>query len=155
MSTRQYGRSDVDFDAFYSDWMKRLAAQYSKGELEARLPGKCADVARSTAAHLRAIDATTSMKGQSSRRAHTRNCAAAAGEELMAIRGAIEIHELFPEHAARCGADGSAAGKGEGPVAPAHESAQTMARAGNATGVPGDPARIECAALVKEGGDGA
>lgn len=96
---RQYGRDDVDYESWYSDWMKLLARTHTKTELQMRLSGSAAKGRMATAAHLRAIEATTSMGGQSARRAHSRNVAAAAGDERIAIEGALEIHDLFPERA--------------------------------------------------------
>ncbi len=40
------------------------------------------------------------MTGCSARRAHTKNIAAAAGDTAIALRGALEIYDLFPEHTA-------------------------------------------------------
>jgi len=41
------------------------------------------------------------MQSQSQRRAQTGNLTRAAGDKAIAIRGALEIHDLFPEHARR------------------------------------------------------
>ena len=38
------------------------------------------------------------MTSQSQRRAQSGNVVAAAGEEKIAVRGALEIYDLFPEH---------------------------------------------------------
>jgi hypothetical protein len=97
-SCRQYGREDVDYRTWYSDWMKYLAQCYTRAELEVMLHGKRREASIASAQHLRAIQATTSMQGQSQRRARTRNVAAAAGEYAIALRGALEIYDLFPEH---------------------------------------------------------
>lgn len=96
---RKYGRSDVEYETFYSSWMKGLAKNYPKQQLESMYEGKCKDVIHHARSHLRAIEATTSMLGQSARRAHARNNVAASGEYKIALSGAIEIHELFPEFA--------------------------------------------------------
>lgn len=97
---RQYGRDDVDYETWYSPWMKRLALSNTREELELRLHGCKADAERAGMVHLRAIEATTSMTGCSARRAHARNVVAAAGDTAIALRGALEIYELFPEHTA-------------------------------------------------------
>lgn len=89
----------IDFETWYSPWMKTLAANYSKGDLEKRLPNVSFSAKAAAKSHLRAIQATGSMSGNSARRAHSRNVVSALGEEAIAIRGAIEIHELFPEKA--------------------------------------------------------
>lgn len=99
MAARQYGRDDVAFASFYSDWMKTLARTKTKAELERLLTGKQLEASRASRSHLRAIESTTSMQSQSMRRAHSGNVCAAAGDYAIAISGAIEIHELFPEHA--------------------------------------------------------
>lgn len=99
MSQRQYGREDVDYATFYSPWMKRLAAVHSKPELEAMAGSKSAEAQKAAASHLRAIQRTGSMQGNSATRAHARNSVSGAGDAACAARGAIEIHELFPEHA--------------------------------------------------------
>jgi hypothetical protein len=79
--------------------MKRLAKQHTQSELEQMLGGKQHEARGASESHLKAIRATGSMQGNSSRRAHARNVVAAAGETMLAIKGAIEIHELFPEFA--------------------------------------------------------
>ncbi|MGN6206027.1 hypothetical protein [Humibacter sp.] len=96
---RQYGREDVDYTTWYSEWARRLAKQHTADEIRSLLGQAGADVARAAASHGRAIAATTSMTSQSQRRAQTRNVVAATGEYRIALRGALEIHELFPEHA--------------------------------------------------------
>lgn len=105
-TTRQYGREDVSYENWYSSWMKQLARIHTRVEIEHRLGIAVVDGAKAAAAHLRAIQATNSMEGQSQRRAQARNVAAATGDERIALSGALEIHELFPEHAkpARCDA---------------------------------------------------
>lgn len=96
---RQYGREDVDYETFYGDWSKSLARQYTVSRLETMLYGKQREASKAAASHLRAIQRSASMTSNSAARAHGRNVTAAAGEAALAIRGAIEIHELFPEHA--------------------------------------------------------
>lgn len=100
---RQYGRDDVQFETWYSDWMKRLALQHSLTELESMLGMKSSEATHAARAHLRAVDRTASMRGNSSARASTRNVVAAAGDTVLAIKGAMEIHELFPEQAKQQG----------------------------------------------------
>ena len=97
---RKYGREDVDYETWYSPWMKQLALNYTRKELERRIHVSQADAGRAGRAHLRAIEATTSMTGCSARRAHTKNVAAAAGDTEIALRGALEIYDLFPERTA-------------------------------------------------------
>lgn len=99
MTDRKYGRNDVIYDEFYSSWMKSLASSYSKIELEIMLYGAKSKARESAKCHARAIERTSSMTGNSMSRAHARNSTAAAGDAAIAINGAIEIHELFPEHA--------------------------------------------------------
>lgn len=99
MTERQYGREDVDYATWYSDWSKRLAKLHTRAELERMLRETEAALQRATGAHHRAVAATTSMTSQSARRAHARNVVSGEGERRSALRGAIEIHDLFPEHA--------------------------------------------------------
>lgn len=93
-----YTRNDVDYATWYNAWMKMLAKNHTLAELEAKLNGNRVRVGKETASHLNAVNATSSMSSQSARRAHARNIVAATGEEAIAIRGAIEIYELFPEY---------------------------------------------------------
>lgn len=95
---RQYGRDDVEYATWYSTWMKQLAANYSKDELETMLHGALQESKKHAAQHLAAIEKSGSMQGNSSHRASSKSCVAATGEKATALRGAIEIHELFPEH---------------------------------------------------------
>lgn len=95
---RQYGRDDVDYETWYSSWAKQLAKNYTRAELEKRLGIASVAVANAARTHLKAIQATHSMSSQSRRRAQSRNTVAASGEEKMALRGALEIYDLFHEH---------------------------------------------------------
>lgn len=47
------------------------------------------------------------MQSASAARAHSRNTVAAAGELKGALSGALEIHELFPEHAKAANSTGA------------------------------------------------
>lgn len=97
----QYGRNDVDYGTWYSAWSKALAEKHTLTELDRMLLGNRRSAVPAGMSHLRAVDATHSMQSQSQRRAQTGNVVRAIGETASAIRGAIEIHFLFPEHA-RC-----------------------------------------------------
>lgn len=97
---RKYGRADIDYETWYSSWMKQLAINYTRQQLEDSLNGTRSDIKRATNSHLRAIDATGSMTGCSGRRAKTRNIVGAIGDAAIALRGALEIYDLFPEHTA-------------------------------------------------------
>ena len=96
---RQYGREDVEFSEWYSKWSKDLAARHTRDDLEMMAGLSAHDARKASGAHLRAIDATGSMVGCSQRRAQTGNVARANGALGVAINGALEIHDLFPEHA--------------------------------------------------------
>lgn len=142
--TIQYGRDDVDYSSWYSDWMRRLARQHTIDDLARMLLGTRAESHQAAARHLRAVEASHSMSGQSMRRAHARNVVVASGDTAIALRGAIEIHALFPEHArpagaGRAGVEDRNLGEGKADVARQHESAPTRARAGSAAGVSSDP----------------
>lgn len=102
---RQYGREDVDFETWYSPWSKQLAQNYTRAELEKRLGIASENSAKAARSHLRAIQATHSMTSQSQRRAQSGNVVAATGEEKIALRGALEIYDLFPEHTKKEPAD--------------------------------------------------
>ena len=96
---RMYGRDDVNYQTWYSDWSKSLAKIYTKQEIEKSLgiaQVKLSDAART---HHNAVARSTSMTSNSQRRAQSRNVVAASGELAIALRCALEIHELFPEHA--------------------------------------------------------
>lgn len=81
----------------YSDWSRQLAKNYSRAELESRLRKLGGELERSTAAHLRAIERTSSMQSQSQARAQTGNVVRANGEERMALQNALEIYDNYPE----------------------------------------------------------
>jgi phage FluMu gp28-like protein len=95
----QYGRDDVDYHTWYGDWPRQLARDLTRPAIERELGIASAAVSDASRRHLRAVQASTSMASQSSRRAHARNVVAATGERRSALRGALEIHYLFPEHA--------------------------------------------------------
>ena len=94
----RYGRDDVSFDGWYSDWMKRLALTKTRGQLLRDLGIAKHDGERAGRQHLRAIEKRHSMQSNSQARAQTGNVASAAGDTRLAILGALEIYELFPEH---------------------------------------------------------
>ncbi len=96
---RKYGRDDVDYDDWYSPWMKMLARSKTKHELQKMLGVATREAQKHASQHHAAIQATTSMTSQSQRRAQTGNALAGRADEAMAVRGALEIHDLFPEHA--------------------------------------------------------
>jgi len=99
VSTRQYGRDDVVYADWYNPWMKLLAKSHTVAELQSMLHGASAEAVKHAGQHLRAIQKTGSMTGNSAARAHSRNNVAASGDKKIALQGALEIHELFPEHA--------------------------------------------------------
>lgn len=88
-----------DYETWYSDWMKKLAKWHTKSDLEKKLVGVSYQLPKAARSHLAAIRKTSSMQGNSQRRAQAKNCVAAYGEEKIAINGALEIHDLFPQHA--------------------------------------------------------
>jgi hypothetical protein len=95
----QYGREDVSYATWYSDWSKQLAKLMTLEQIEKELGCLVYESKKAAASHLRAIDATTSMQSQSQRRAQTGNVVRAVGERRMALSGARQIYYLFPEHA--------------------------------------------------------
>ena len=90
----------MEYKDWYSNWMKMLAKKHTKEELNAKYDRACGEARRHGAMHLKAIQKSNSMAGNSQHRAQARNCVAASGEYKIALSGAIEIHELFPEHTA-------------------------------------------------------
>ena len=96
---RQYGRDDVDYETWYSSWMKNLAKQHTRTELDQMLYGAQSAANKAAHQHLRAVQRSHSMSSNSMARAHARNNVEASGELRIAISGALEIHDLFPEHA--------------------------------------------------------
>jgi hypothetical protein len=80
----QYTRDDVDYETWYSEHAKNLALLHTRAKLESFLGITSGAAHKASAQHHAAVKATTSMTSQS---------------QLIAIRGAIEIHHLFPEHA--------------------------------------------------------
>lgn len=96
--TRQYGREDINYETWYSDWMKLLARTKTRAEIETLLGVKTVEAKKAGLAHLRTIEKAHSMLGNSSRKAAARNVVAAAGDYKLALAGALEIYDLFPEH---------------------------------------------------------
>ncbi len=87
----------TDYHSWYTPWMKQLALNYTKAELERKLNGNQRQLRSATATHHNAIARTSSMASQSQSRAQSRNVVSAKGEEAIALRGALRIYEEFPE----------------------------------------------------------
>ncbi len=82
----------------YTPYARQFARNYTRAELVEMLAGAEAAQKAYAMQHLGAIKKTTSMQSNSSRRANARNKAGANYEKLNAIRNAIEIHDVWPEH---------------------------------------------------------
>jgi len=97
---RQYERKDVNYETWYSPWMRMLAKNNTLAELEAKLNGNRYQHKKESAAHLRAIESGGRGTGQtaSARTVKASSVSGARGDERIAIGGAIEIYALFPEH---------------------------------------------------------
>jgi len=95
---RKYNREDIDYDTWYSDWSKLIAKTKSLAEIQKELGVVDAEVGSAAKSHLRAIEKSTSMQGNSSSRAQSKNTLVGASERKIAFNGALEIYELFPEH---------------------------------------------------------
>ena len=93
----KYTRGDVNYDTWYTEYMKQLAKNYTAEELEKMYYKAKGDAKRGSLTHLRAIEKTHSMTSNSQARAQAGNVVKAASEQATAIIGAIEIHYLFPE----------------------------------------------------------
>lgn len=91
----------------YSEWARSLAASCSRKEIQKMLSAAGADLTRSVQSHLRAIQKTGSMQGNSGARAMSRNCVEGAGEKKRACENALEIYRFYPERTKegtlRCG----------------------------------------------------
>lgn len=82
----------------YSEWSRLLAeSKADTDSLRRRLTKADRATERAKQSHLSAVMATTSMQGQSGRRARTRVSMVASYEEANALRDAIELRRLFPE----------------------------------------------------------
>ena len=79
--------------------MKRLALKHSKIELEKLLGIATVNATDAGLKHLATIDKSGSMQGNSSKKAAARNNVEREGQLKIDLRGALEIHELFPEFA--------------------------------------------------------
>ena len=95
---RKYGRDDIEYETWYSEWMKGLAKRMTRDEVLRELGVASGESARAAKTHHDAIARSSSMSSNSQRRAQARNVVAAAGEYKIALSGALEIHDLFPEH---------------------------------------------------------
>jgi hypothetical protein len=83
----------------YSPYARQLASKYTRAQLEAMLQESETATRRYSRQHLGSIKKTTSMQSNSARRANTRNKMSAEWERMNAVRNAIEIHDVWPEHA--------------------------------------------------------
>ena len=92
---RQYGREDVDYHTWYSPHAKRLAIHNDVAELKRML------VEYKNGARHQAMINLNSNNRAGYEAAQSWNATAADGDQAIAIRSALEIHELFPEHAAK------------------------------------------------------
>ena len=103
----------------YSDWSRRLAKNYTRAELEAKL-GKTEGAREGLAnSHRRAVEKTTSMTSQSQRRAQSRNAMTGNYEENQALKNALEIHDNYPEKAKGKKEEARKTGTGGKPLAAA------------------------------------
>lgn len=96
---RQYTREDVSYATFYNPSMKRLALAHTRKELEGRFGIAGGEALAQAHCHLRAVERSASMSGNSGARARTRAGVEVAGQLKIDLAGALEIHDLFPEHA--------------------------------------------------------
>lgn len=90
---------ELGFFTWYSSWSRLLAKGKTRKELERESKRVQRAIDKAATSHLRAVEATHSMTGSSQRRAQSRNVLAAAGDLRSELRAALEIHDLFPEHA--------------------------------------------------------
>ena len=97
-TTRQYGRDDVNYDTWYTDYMKLLAETRTRPELNEKIYEKSIEGKAAAKSKLRAMERTGSNLSMSSTRASLGNVVRAAGDTKIAVAGALEIYDLFPEH---------------------------------------------------------
>jgi hypothetical protein len=90
--------SELNYETWYPDWSKQLALQYTKAELIDEFEKVGGALRASTASHLRAIEKSTSMQGNSQHRAQARNVVASQGEYKINLGCALDIYKNFPEH---------------------------------------------------------
>lgn len=81
----------------YSGFAHRLAKLYSIEELLLAVNKMDNQRGKLSHSHLSAIKATTSMQGQSQRRAHTGNAMRCNADTIMFYKHAIELLELYPQ----------------------------------------------------------
>ena len=84
----------IDFETWYSPWMKLLARSYTAEELQAKLHDAEAQARVAAKNRFRVIWHTHTLDS-------TRNISASDSDYAIILRGAIEIHRLFPEEASR------------------------------------------------------
>ena len=87
----QYGRDEIDYDTWFSDQSKALAKDHTVDELRQMLGEASDDADRLSRANLEARNRATDRAQQ------TYNAVAAEGQRALAVRGALRIHELFPD----------------------------------------------------------
>lgn len=84
----------------YSEWSRLLAqSSASDAELACRLAKAEKATAKAKESHFNAVSRTSSMQGQSARRASTRTSMVASYEEANALRDALELRRVFPRQA--------------------------------------------------------
>lgn len=81
----------------YSNWSREMAKNYTRAELEKRLAKVDGQRGSLAASHLRAVEKTTSMTGNSQRRAQSRNAMVGNYEEYQAVKNALELYDFYPE----------------------------------------------------------
>lgn len=81
----------------YSPWAQQIAMNYTRAEIGHEI-AKCEGArAPLRKAHLSAVQKTTSMLGNSQRRAQSRNSLVGNYERLNAYRRALGIYENYPD----------------------------------------------------------
>ena len=95
---RQYGRSDIDYKTWYSDYARLLAVSKTYKELIELRTKENIKLELLTISHERSIKKTGSMSGNASNRAKSRNSVSGSSDTIFALNAAIEIYELFPEY---------------------------------------------------------
>lgn len=93
----KYTRDEINYETWYNPYMKLLARTMTRESIEAALGYTKSKAHEAGLSHLRTIQKSGSNLANSSQRAKGRNAVEHMGEYRIALRGALEIYDLFPE----------------------------------------------------------
>lgn len=87
-----------DYNTWYSAYSKHLAITHSDSELFEMFVDIDEQLSSATATHLRAIEKSHSIQGNSQHRAQAGNVVRGLSQEKSSVVSAREIHKLFPQY---------------------------------------------------------